>query len=480
MHLFTFFVSYIHLRGEDGGDTVSENENKNEINENNNLANTDFMREKIKARPISRKKLLRRTIITVSLAVVFGGVACITFLLLQPVINNTLYPENQPEPVTFPEETESDEMTPEDMYVDEEEIAADAAAQAAEAASTMQETNKEQLQSLIESYKFTAEDYNEMNTALKEVAKNASKSVVTVTAVTSDYNWFNDTYESSGDDTGVIVADNGTELMILTDADNIKDAETIDVTFSDSSVHEASLKMSDTITGYCIIAVSESQLSDATLSEIKVADLGSSNSGNLTGSAVIAIGKPIGVDNSVSYGIITSEKTSIDLADTNYKLLTTDMYGSSNGSGAIINLSGQIIGIISTDYNASDQSSRICAVGITELKDLIEALSNKTGKSYLGIHGTSIPTEVQVQQGVPAGAYITKTDMDSPAMEAGLQSGDIIVALDGVEIPSYEVLVSKLNDTKPGDDVVITIKRSSPDDYIEVDIEATLTSATTE
>jgi len=209
MHLFTFFVSYIHLRGEDGGDTVSESENKNEINENNNLANTDFMREKIKARPISRKKLLRRTIITVSLAVVFGGVACITFLLLQPVINNTLYPENQPEPVTFPEETESDEMTPEDMYVDEEEIAADAAAQAAEAASTMQETNKEQLQSLIESYKFTAEDYNEMNTALKEVAKNASKSVVTVTAVTSDYNWFNDTYESSGDDTGVIVADNG-------------------------------------------------------------------------------------------------------------------------------------------------------------------------------------------------------------------------------------------------------------------------------
>ncbi|MDE5747520.1 MAG: hypothetical protein K2I21_08075, partial [Acetatifactor sp.] len=73
----------------------------------------NFMIEKIKQRPINRKKLIRRTVITASMAVIFGLIACFTFLVLEPVISNWLYPEEEPEAIIFPEEPE--EMLPEEM-----------------------------------------------------------------------------------------------------------------------------------------------------------------------------------------------------------------------------------------------------------------------------------------------------------------------------------------------------------------------------
>lgn len=75
-----------------------------------------FLVEKIKERPINRKKLLRRTLITASMAVIFGLIACFTFLVLEPVISNWLYPEEEPQIIVFPEDQE--EMSPEDMLAE--------------------------------------------------------------------------------------------------------------------------------------------------------------------------------------------------------------------------------------------------------------------------------------------------------------------------------------------------------------------------
>ena len=80
---------------------------------------SEFLREKIKQKPVTKKKLLRRTMITAVMAVVFGIIACVTFLLLEPVINNWLYPEEEAQQVQFPEETVTEEMNPEDMLTEE-------------------------------------------------------------------------------------------------------------------------------------------------------------------------------------------------------------------------------------------------------------------------------------------------------------------------------------------------------------------------
>ena len=92
------------------------------MEENKNQDNTDFMIEKIKQRPLNRRKLVRRTLITAAMAVFFGMVACFTFLLLEPVISNRLYPEEEPQTVVFVEETEENEILPEDMIADDSQM----------------------------------------------------------------------------------------------------------------------------------------------------------------------------------------------------------------------------------------------------------------------------------------------------------------------------------------------------------------------
>ncbi|MCR5404695.1 MAG: S1C family serine protease [Butyrivibrio sp.] len=440
---------------------------------NEKLADTGFIIEKIKQRPINRKKLLRRTAITFFLAIIFGIVACFTFLLLQPVFSDRLYPEAQPEPVSLPEENVQNELTPEEMY------AADSAIAASEALS-LEATQKDQIDQAIASYSFNASDYNKMMSSLKSVASDVGKSIVTVTAVTNDTNWFSDSFESSGQASGVIIANNGTNYFIAVPSSAIKNAEKIRITFFDGSVATARLSLTDNITGISVISVRLNALSETTREKVLTSQLGSSNSGNLTGLPVIAVGSPIGIQGSISYGIITSEKTPLGLEDSYYKLITTDIYGSSLGTGVLANLSGQVIGLIDMSYNTKDLPNHICAIGITELKSLFEDLSNGRDRAYLGVHGTTIPGDILTQMEIPQGAYIKHTEMDSPAMQAGIQSGDIITSINGVDVLSYEQFISRLEQCSPDDIITITVMRQSPTGYVELEIEATLSSSTGE
>ncbi|MBQ7616254.1 MAG: PDZ domain-containing protein [Butyrivibrio sp.] len=435
------------------------------------LADTGFISEKIKQRPINRAKLLRRTAITFFLAIVFGIVACFTFLYLQPVFSDRLYPEAEPEKISFPEENVQDELTPEEMFADENAIL-EVEAQNLEA------SQKDQIDEAIASYTFNASDYAKMMSSLKSVATDVSKSLVTVTAVSSDTNWFSESFESSGSASGVIVANNVTNYYIVTPSAAIENAESIRVTFCDGAVATAELSLTDTVTDISVITVRRSTLTESTREKVTTSTLGSSNTGTMTGMPVIAAGSPIGIQDSISYGIITSEKVALGLEDSYYKQLTTDIYGSTLASGVLTNINGQVIGIIDMSYNTDDLQNHICAIGITELKSLIEDLSNGRNRAYLGIHGTTIPVDVQSQLSLPAGAYITKTEMDSPAMKAGIQSGDILTSINGSEVSSYEQFVTKLSQCSPDDIITITVKRQAPNDYIELEIEATLTSAT--
>ena len=144
----------------------------------------DFLREKIKQKPVNKKKLLRRTVITVVMAVVFGLVACVTFLILEPVISNTLYPEEEAKEVQFPEETASEEMKPEDMLVEEEVQQ--------EQAATTEQRETEHLEEILSQMQIGIDEYLSVYDQLAELATTASRAIVTVTGVSSDVDWFND------------------------------------------------------------------------------------------------------------------------------------------------------------------------------------------------------------------------------------------------------------------------------------------------
>ena len=438
------------------------------------IARADFMREKIKQRPINKKKLLRRTLITMTLAVVFGAVACLTFVFLSPVINNKLYPEESPAPIALTEETVTDEMKPEDMYADDNAIAAEAASVAIDMASS----EISRMQQEMSSYHFDSSDYIEMYASLKTVATNTAKSIVTVTSKTSDTNWINKPYESEGQTSGVIVADNGAEYLILTQTSAIDDAESIQVTFFDGSTTSAYLKMSDGITGLSILAVKNRIVDDTTRENIKTAPLGSSSSGVVTGTPVIAIGSPTGIQGSICYGFVTSDNSALDLPDSKYMLLTTDMSGSSNASGAIINLSGSVVGFIDMNYNNSNMPNTLCAIGITELRALIEDLSNEKARGFLGIHGQTVPQSLRDSEELPEGVYVIRTEMDSPAMLEGVQSGDIITAINDEQVDGYDTFISKLRNIKPGEEVHLVLMRQATEGYVDLTIDITAGNST--
>ncbi len=425
---------------------------------------SDFLREKMKQRPVNKRKLLRRTIITAVMAVVFGIVACLTFLILEPVINNWLYPPEEAKEVQFPEETITEEMNPEDMLtVDEPEEEVPPI-----------ELVDEQIQELLSQVRFGLEEYGNVYDELSALAQDISRAIVTVTGVTSDVDWFNNIYESEAVVSGVIVANNEQSMLILVNMKNIKDAEKIVVTFCDQTQTVARLVQKDASTGFAILSVSLMTIGEKTMDVITIATLGSSNTGNLPGTPVMALGSPMGTSGSVCYGIITSSSTVIDQVDSAYKLMSTDMYGSKNATGVLVDLKGMVIGIIDNSYNSSDRGNLISAYGISELKRTIAKMSNNQYRAYLGIHGADVPLEAILESDVPRGAYIKEIEMDSPAMTAGIQSGDVIVQINDTEIVTYSELLNELYNSSPDDVVTITLMRQGIDSFQEMKVTVTL------
>lgn len=431
--------------------------------------NFEFMKEQIKERPVNRKKLLRRTIITASLAIIFGLIACITFLLLEPLFSNYLYPEEETQVVTFPEAGSTEEMLPEDMLIDEEQtVEEDVKNLETEEASTTEEATTE------EPVTMQAVDYEQIYSDIHEIGTEGMKSIVTVEGVTSDVDLFNDTYENKGQTSGLIVADNGKELLILVNEETVKTAETIRVTFCDGSQVEAAIKQADAYTGLAIIAIGHDTVAKTTMESITTATLGNSSAKAVVGTPVIAIGSPMGYAGSMCFGMITSSDNAIELVDSDYKLITTDIYGSQTASGVIMNLQGQVIGITDQDYMDDDMKNLLSGIGISELKPTIARLSNAESSAYLGIFGKDVTSEARSQLGVPVGTYVTGIEMDSPAMNYGIQSGDVITKIGTTEIVTYSDYINAMGKCEPFEVVAITIMRQGKDGYQEMTVNVTL------
>ncbi len=436
------------------------------MEENQNQNNSDFMKETIKQRPLNRKKLVRRTLITAAMAVIFGMVACFTFLLLEPVISNRLYPEEEPDTVVFLEETVEEEILPEDMIADESQMQPEATEAPA--------LEDEQIAQVLSEMKLGIDDYLSLINGLNGVAREIQKSIVSVVGVTSDVGWLDNEYENEGVVSGVVAADNGRELLILANINSLKGADSLKVTFADDLEYEAFIKKKDNNTGYAIIAIQKSTMKETTVNMAKPVSLGTSVSSGLVGIPVIALGRPMGTDDSLCYGSITSTGNSIRLPDSSYKFLTTDIYGSTAASGVLINLRGQVIGMIDMTYNASDMENIISAMGISELKKVVERLSNDKEIAYFGVYGKDVTKEANEEMEVPFGAYITEVDMDAPAMNAGIQSGDVIIRMGDAEISGYQSLVDALLQLKPDQTVTVGLMRQGPDGYTEMEVDVEL------
>ena len=440
--------------------------------------NSDFMIEKIKERPVNKRKLIRQTVTTAALAVIFGCIACITFLLLEPVINNWLYPEEEPAPVAFPEDLE--EMAPEDMLA--ENITIEETIPMTDEITDLQ---KGEVAGELSGVLLDKDSYAQVYAALSSYASELSRSMVTVTGVSSNRDWFNNIEQSKNQSSGVIIANNGKELLVLVDYTPLRKAESMTMTFAclDASTNGRSeyqipvtLKQQDGSTNLAVLTANLSDIPAEMLEEggISIAALGSSNTRNLVGTPIVAMGSPMGISGSVGYGIITAITVPNQKADSDYKLLQTNIYGSQNAGGVLFNLEGQVIGVITGQNTGTDMKNLVNAYGITELKKRIEKISNGKKAAYMGISAVDVTEDAHKKLGVPYGAFIRDVDMNSPAMLEGVQQGDILTGFGERSILSYNDYITALMQEAPGNTVKLTVMRASQGEYKEMVVHVVL------
>lgn len=415
-----------------------------------------FIKEKIIEKPVNRKRLFRHGIYTVGFAVLFGIVACFIFTIMRPIMENWLYPKEDPT-FSIPEDkwgTEQMESNTEDIPNTEHS-----------APKVTEEPIPDAEPAVTKELELS--DYQMLQNKIYAIGKEANRSVVTVTSVISDTDWYNNAFESNGQDSGIILGDNGNELFILTEHKVVRTAAAIQVTFIDGVTVPASLKKYDGNTGIAILSVTLEQLAESTKNQISYAVLGNSFAVS-QGNIAIAIGSPLGTNYSIGTGNITSVGNVIQTIDATYTVFTTDIVGSSNSSGVLLNLEGEVVGLVIQDYSGNGDDNTLTAISISELKRLIEMLLNGKDIPYLGLKVLTVTDKIANDYDIPQGVYIKEVILDSPALIAGLQGGDIIVQMDDTEITGVEAYEEKVLSLSPGDTVEVLVNRQGMNEYIKV------------
>jgi len=424
------------------------------MEEKNNREEYELIRERIKTRPINRKKLIRRTVITAAMAVIFGVLACFTFIVLEPVFTSMLSHDETKEADVVEIPLDEDEMLPADMIVEDKPT--------------------QQTQIIIREAYADADNlknYSAMYADLYNLSRVCQRSIVTVAGVKKDVDWLNNTYESKNTTTGLIVANNGIELLILADSSVFRNSEQIVVKFFNNQASYGEVKQVDKNTSLAIVAVPVNDLTDTILDPNNIAKLGNSKTYRLIASPVFAMGRPIGNIDSLEVGIVTTNGSVISKSDKNYEVFATDMKGTSQSNGVIYNVDGEVLGLIYQSNGVFSQDS-LSFIGISELKKTIERMSNGKSRVKVGITGTDVVAEA-ILQGVPRGAYVQSIDMGSPAMRAGIQSGDVITKIDDKEIATFAAYSEAISLKEIGEEVNITISRQSGTEYQEFEVVVT-------
>lgn len=408
-----------------------------------------FMNEKIKDKPFYKKKWVQIAAGTLVLAVVFGLVAGASFAKMNEWI----------------------EWKKEQEEMKEIEIPKDSGEEVDKAEET-ETSRSEESEPVVVEAELTVKEYGKLYEEFQTIASEASRALVSVTAVSNDVDWFNEAYENRGQSEGMIIGDNGVELLILTGYSDIRHCDGIHITFCDESFATAVLKNYDVTTDLAVLSVNLSDISAETQKAVSKAELG--NSMLLEpGDPVLAIGRADGSEHSLKIGELTSTKNKQSVVDAEYTILMTDMIRNEGADGVLINLNGQIVGIMQERYLAANMESVVTAYGISDLKSLLERLSNNQDVAYLGIKGVPVTREAK-DSGVPEGIYVTEVLMDSPAMKGGIQTGDIIQALNGQNVREMSQLSAVLTKLSDQQNISLEGRRLTKDGYKKINYQTFL------
>jgi S1-C subfamily serine protease len=299
----------------------------------------------------------------------------------------------------------------------------------------------------------------------------ANKSLVVVSSTFTVTDWlFGTSAEKTVDTTGLIIGNNNndTEFMILVSLDRVKDANNIRIKFSDTTYADAVLLDYETEVNVALLSVLKADISQSYLSGLQVADIGESNTIPI-GSPVVAIGNPNGYIDSLEIGIVTSKGSYANITDNRVELFNTDIDFHENSDGIIINLKGKVVGWITRTLSDEDNEGLSSVVGISKLLPVIYQMAYQQPRIYFGIIAEDITSDVKQELSLTSGIFVSEVQADSPAFEAGLKNGDIILSIDEQSILGTNNFYNTIAANKAGDTITVKVLRTVGSSPKEID-----------
>lgn len=392
----------------------------------------EFIREKTKKKPINKKKLIKR--IAVGIAGVLLAIILIeTMIMLYEKNNGKQVLETETEMLDVTENTEADiELTP--------------------------------------NINLTISDYQSLQNALYEIGAEINRSIITISAEAGENDWIEESYETDWQSAGFIASQDSDYIYVLMEMRLIEDVSNIKVVFVDGTSAKATMLKSDESTGMAVLTVEKRLMQPETRRAISIAKLGDSDT-ITSGAVIIALGSPLGTNYAILSGNVTSVDNKVSMKDKNYALFTTDIITSRNGSGVLVDINGEIVGIIAQSFAGAEEVGALTAVSINDVKTMMEAMINGKDRAYIGLYVSTVTEAISKEHNIPEGVFVKEVATESPAMKAGIQSGDVIVKINDTIICTDADYSKKIENLIPGTTCEINVKRQSGDEYYDVTCE---------
>ena len=282
---------------------------------------------------------------------------------------------------------------------------------------------------------------------------------------------------------GIIISEDGYILtnnhVVDTSSSNssysyydISDATSVKVklnssTYGDDSTYDAKIVGKDSQTDLAVLKIDKTDLT--------AAEFGDSDQA-VVGEFVMAVGSPLGLDTTVTQGIVSAVNREVESDGTKYTCIQTDAaINSGNSGGALVNSEGKVIGINTLKLSGSGVEGNGFAIPINSTLDVTSQLidHNKVLRPYIGISGINLDESTAKKYNLTVGVYVKTVQNFSPAEKSGLQAGDVIIKADDKDITTMDELNEIKNSHKIGDTMKLKINRSGEEKEMTITLEET-------
>lgn len=416
---------------------------------------SDFINEKVIGRDENRQKVKKSAVY----GAVFGLAAALTFslgvLVLHGISGSGSGTRAETSEASSTEATEAPASTEEaGLSLTEKEL-------------------KAYINKVLEEHDRQAEKTEETESSLeKNIKKSLSEvndAMAVVTAVKTDTDWFDNSYSSKYQQTGMLIREDQDKYYILTGYSRVRSADSIEVQLSGGESMEAQLEGYDNAFDAAILSIAKKKLGKNQQDTVRILET-AEFSRLERGSAVMVCGSPDGSVGSVASGFITNIVSDISLTDAVTDAVQSSVAVNGTGYSFLCDMNGRLIGV----YTGSGQEvskGYSQAYSIESLEESLELIYAGKRTAALGIIGQDIPSAVRARQEIPDGIYVMEVADGSAAYEAGIHAGDIVTAVDKYDIASMDDYLQALGRITPGTETGVTIMRKTQDAYSETELE---------